>query len=78
MDKNRINQLGHKAVSAIVRVQIDAILSVLSDSDRNKYQTKLFENIQVLLDKTRPNLSQEEFEFFKGLLEDGSIGSELR
>lgn len=77
MNKERINEIGLNANIAILRVQLDALLTTLPETERAKYQSVLFEKIQVLLESAKTKYITEEYNFFKGLLEDVSIRNEI-
>tara|TARA_R110000751_G_scaffold390_1_gene1555 strand:+ start:14289 stop:14528 length:240 start_codon:yes stop_codon:yes gene_type:complete len=78
MDLNDVNYIGSQAVIAALRVQMDALLSVLDESKRTQYQTILFEKSQYLLDTQENNISKEKFELFKELFEAGIIRNEIK
>jgi hypothetical protein len=78
MSKEEIDYIGNQVVISTFRVQLDALLSVLDDSKRTKYQTALFDKSQIILDKNKKLLSKEKYEFFKELFESSIIRNEIK
>lgn len=77
MNRDEINHIGNQAVISALRVQMDALLSVLDDSKRKQYQTVLFEKTQYILDKQKGKVSKEKYELFKELFESSVIRNEI-
>ncbi|MCB0475845.1 MAG: hypothetical protein KDC69_09220 [Flavobacteriaceae bacterium] len=77
MTSDEANHIGNQAVIAALRVQMDALLSVLDEEKRTKFQTVLFEKTQYLLEKESKNVSKEKFELFKELLELAILRNEI-
>jgi|GEM_PF-4682774 len=77
MSKEEIDYIGNQVVISALRVQLDALLSVLDDSKRTQYQTALFDKCQVILDKNKKLLSKDKYDFFKELFESAIIRNEI-
>ncbi len=77
MNNEEVSKIGNQAVIAVLRVQMDALLSVLNEDKRTEYQTKLLKKTQNILDREKLNLSKEQFDLFKELFESGIIRNEI-
>ena len=77
MDNKDINHIGNQAAVAALRVQLDALLSVLDEDKRTKYQTVLFEKTQAILESQKNKVSEDKFSLFKELFESAILRNEI-
>ena len=71
------HKIANEAILSALRVQIDALLSVLDESKRTQYQTALFEKTQYILDKEEKKAPKKEFELFRDLLQSAITRDEI-
>lgn len=58
---------------ASLRAQVDSLVSVLNESDKNKYDKKLIDSIQNIYDGFENQFDKSSFEKFKILVKEMSL-----
>lgn len=71
MDNNKINSIGLLAQTAVMRAQLDALISLLNSDDQQKLEKLTLEKVSKQYSVFEKKLTGEEFKFFRDLVEDG-------
>lgn len=71
MDKDRINSIGLLAQTAIMRTQLDALIDLLKTDERELFDKLTIEQVSKVYSVYEKKLNEEEFKFFRDLVEDG-------